>query len=240
MLGFSVDQDQQCPIAIRQRHASSISTAISRCIDKFGGLASPELEHSNPPQHLERITSTSDRKDLGDSQQHGDIWSQTELRSDTIYKPELPPILQEQLKPRPRPRYHKFYPISLPEIEDEDNSTVLNHESQEPDAVVNMDDEDLDSPSDISDGSLDRLESSFDRLDHCGLDGGHSNDGEKHRREAESFGVVCESKPVGVKILADKSDLGSEPRPSDEVIARMTMDQRLQVCPTSFYVFSER
>ena len=268
-----MDEDQRCPIAIRCRQARSISKAISKSIDEIKSLTfpeknhaasdlveideseflrkdttaanafptvncpSPELESSIPPRKREQTTPPPDLKNLDDSQEQGGKQRYAERKRNM--QRELASTLrteQEPLKPRPKSPYHKYYRIDLPDVEDGDR-LISGHDTEGSDAHVNITDKYLDNASDPSG-------SSFDHLDQCDSNGGHSTEREEHQRKAESgpetFESASEADDIAAKIRADVLNDGPEPRPSDEVIAKMTIGQRRQVCCTHFRDFLEK
>ena len=56
LLGYHIDRDLQCPLAIRSRHARTISKAITNRIDRIG--RSPFSERDHNASDLEEIDNT--------------------------------------------------------------------------------------------------------------------------------------------------------------------------------------
>ena len=189
--------------------------------------SSPGLEYSITPRQLERITPPPNLKDLNDSQDQGEKRQAIRTKITLHELLSISNTEQEPLKPRPRPRYHDCYRMSLPGVEDEDISTISQYDDEDSDAFVNISDEDLDDASGNAGNS-------FNRLGSCGSNGGHSNQGEEHQRNAkprpDRFESSTQAHDIAANLTTKSHALGPEPRPSDEVIAKMTIDQRRQVC----------
>ena len=260
-----MDQDEQCPFAIRRRHAESISKAMSRYINDTEGLplseknntgsdvieieeseflrkdtkasatitrSSPELEFSITPRRLEQTIPPSGNEDHDDSQEQGDPWRYVKTKAGMQHElGSTLKVAQDPLKPRPKPQYHDCYRMSLPGVEDGDISTTSRYEAEESDLFFALSDGHPDNASGTS-------RRSFDLLDDYNSNGGRSGDEEASRRNSKSradrFKPVSKALGTSAEITGSYINLGPEPRPSDEAIAKLTMDQKREVCCTRF------
>ena len=106
-MGLEVDDDQECPVAIRCRHTKSILNAVSKWMSEHR----PQTP-SYPSTHLEGLDVMIDQ-DMSKA------------------KRRVPKLLRElessldiaPLKRRPKPSYHECYHIPLPDDEVEDLGT---------------------------------------------------------------------------------------------------------------------
>ena len=242
--GPAILAQRSAQLEIWSAKAKSVPETLSTVVEQqilaeFGGAletnskasttsSSPELPYSLlPPKPSESVCENN--PNILDSSQH--ILVKDQPATHGMPRPRILKELEsslkvagEHLKRRVKPEFKKFYRIPLKGVEDEHLSTVEEdgHDDCNDEYKVDADESDSDEDDENDNGDNDHADGQPDGL------GGENGDGEDWKSDTETENDNQES--------SDMYDCDWAPRPSEDVIRSLTVEQRKQVRSLTFLI----